>query len=69
LRGPSSFAKGATDGDQHNVINGHGHSDHAGTFAFFKKLTGAQIAIMETDVARIGDGGKSDFHYGHDWQI
>jgi metallo-beta-lactamase class B len=54
--------------DNKILINGHGHSDHAGAFAFFKKLTGAQIAIME-DVAMIEDGGKSDFHYGHDWQI
>jgi metallo-beta-lactamase class B len=51
------------------LINGHGHSDHAGAFAYFKKLTGAQVAIMEPDVAMVEDGGKSDFHYGHDWQI
>jgi metallo-beta-lactamase class B len=51
------------------LINGHGHSDHAGAFAFFKKLNGAQIAIMEPDVAMIENGGRSDFHYGHDWQI
>ena len=51
------------------LINAHGHSDHAGAFAFFKKLTRAQIAIMEPDVAMIEDGGESDFHYGHDCQI
>ena len=51
------------------LINGHGHSDHAGAFAYFKKLTGAQLAIMEADVPMVEDGGKSDFHYGHDWQI
>jgi metallo-beta-lactamase class B len=51
------------------IINGHGHSDHAGAFAYFKQLTGAQIAIMQEDVAMIEDGGKSDFHYGKDWQI
>jgi metallo-beta-lactamase class B len=51
------------------LINGHGHMDHAGAFAFFKKLSGAQVAIMEADVAMIEDGGKSDFHYGRDWQI
>ena len=27
------------------LINGHGHIDHAGAFAYFKKLTGAQVAI------------------------
>jgi metallo-beta-lactamase class B len=51
------------------LINGHGHADHAGAFAYFKKLTGAQVAIMEPDVAMVEDGGKSDFHYGYDWQI
>ena len=50
------------------IINGH-HSDHAGAFAYFKKLSNAQVAIMEADVAMIEDGGKSDFHYGYDWQI
>ena len=24
---------------------------------------------MEPDVAMVEDGGKSDFHYGRDWQI
>ena len=35
------------------IINGHGHSDHAGAFAYFKQLTDAQIAIMQPDVALI----------------
>jgi metallo-beta-lactamase class B len=51
------------------MINGHGHSDHAGAFGYFKQISGAQLAIMEPDVAMLEDGGKSDFHYGHDWQI
>lgn len=51
------------------MINGHGHSDHTGGFAYLKKLTGAKLAIMEGDVAMVEDGGKSDFHYGHDWKI
>jgi metallo-beta-lactamase class B len=51
------------------IINGHAHSDHAGAFAELKKLTGAQLAVMEGDVAPIEDGGKSDFHYGADWKI
>jgi metallo-beta-lactamase class B len=51
------------------LINGHGHMDHAGALAYFKKLTAAQVAIMEQDVPMIEDGGKSDFHYGRDWQI
>ena len=51
------------------IINGHGHSDHAGAFAYMKQLSGAQVAIMQEDVPMIEDGGKSDFHYGKDWQI
>jgi metallo-beta-lactamase class B len=51
------------------IINGHGHSDHAGAFAFIKEQTHAQVAIMQPDVAMVEDGGKSDFHYGKDWQV
>ncbi|PKR87344.1 subclass B3 metallo-beta-lactamase [Pleomorphomonas diazotrophica] len=51
------------------IINGHGHSDHAGGFAYLKKLSGAQVDIMEPDIAMLEDGGKSDFHYGKDWQV
>jgi metallo-beta-lactamase class B len=51
------------------IINGHGHSDHAGAFSYLKQLSGAQVAIMQEDVGLIEDGGKSDFHYGGDWQI
>ena len=35
------------------MINGHGHSDHAGGFAYLKKLSGATLAIMEGDVAMV----------------
>jgi len=31
------------------IINGHGHSDHAGAFAFIKQLTGAQIAVQDRE--------------------
>jgi len=55
--------------DIKNIINGHGHSDHAGAFAYLKQLTGAQIAVMLPDVPLVEDGGKSDFHYGKDWQV
>jgi metallo-beta-lactamase class B len=29
----------------------------------------AEVAIMEADVVMVEDGGKSDFHYGRDWQV
>ena len=51
------------------IINGHAHSDHAGAIAWFKEQSGAQLAVMEPDVAPMEDGGKSDFHYGADWKI
>lgn len=51
------------------MINGHAHSDHSGGFAHLKKLSNATLAVMEPDVAQMEDGGKSDFHYGADWQI
>jgi metallo-beta-lactamase class B len=51
------------------IINRHGHSDHAGAFAYLKQLSGAQVAVMQDDVGMIEDGGKSAFHYGEDWQV
>lgn len=51
------------------MINGHAHSDHAGGFAYLKKLSNAKLAVMEPDVAQMEDGGKSDFHYGADWRV
>jgi metallo-beta-lactamase class B len=50
------------------ILTWHAHADHAGAIAYMKELSGAQLAIMEEDVAAIEDGGKSDFHYGWDWQ-
>ena len=51
------------------ILNGHAHSDHAGAIDYLKKLSGAQLAVMEPDVAPMQDGGKTDFHYGTDWKI
>lgn len=48
------------------MINGHAHVDHAGAFAFMKKLTGAQLAVMKDDVAAMESGGRDDFKYGND---
>jgi metallo-beta-lactamase class B len=50
------------------IITWHAHADHAGAIAYFKQLSGAQLAVMEPDVAAMEDGGKSDFHYGWDWK-
>jgi metallo-beta-lactamase class B len=49
------------------MINGHAHIDHAGAFAFFKKLSGAQVAIMRDDVPLMENGGRADFKYANDF--
>jgi metallo-beta-lactamase class B len=49
------------------MINGHAHIDHAGAFAFFKKLSGAQMAVMKDDVAAMESGDLNDFKYGNDF--
>ncbi|SIR53304.1 subclass B3 metallo-beta-lactamase [Bosea sp. TND4EK4] len=48
------------------MINAHAHIDHAGAFAFMKKLTGAQVAIMQDDVAAMESGDRDDFKYRDD---
>lgn len=48
------------------MINAHAHIDHAGAFAFMKRLTGAQLAIMQDDVAAMESGDRNDFKYRDD---
>jgi len=49
------------------MINGHAHIDHAGAFDFFKKLSGAQLAVMKDDVAAMESGDRDDFKYANDF--
>ncbi len=49
------------------MINGHAHIDHAGAFAYFRKLSGAQMAVMREDVAAMESGDKGDFKYADDF--
>jgi metallo-beta-lactamase class B len=49
------------------MINGHAHIDHAGAFAFFKQLTGAQMAVMKDDVPAMESGDLNDFKYANDF--
>ncbi len=46
------------------LLTGHAHIDHVGAFAYFKKLFGAQVLIMNDEKELIESGGKTDFHYG-----
>ena len=48
------------------IINAHAHIDHAGAMASFKRLTGAQLAVMDADVAAMESGDRDDFKYGDD---
>lgn len=49
------------------MIVGHAHIDHAGALAYLKELTGAQVAVMQDDVAAMESGDRNDFKYGNDF--
>jgi metallo-beta-lactamase class B len=50
------------------MINGHAHIDHAGAFAYIKRLAPrATLAIMDSDVAKMESGGRGDFKYADDF--
>lgn len=42
----------------------HAHIDHAGTTAYFKRMSDAQVAVMARDVDNLRSGGKTDAAYG-----
>lgn len=46
------------------LLTGHAHIDHTGGHAYIKKISGAQVAMMEAEKELIESGGKTDFHYG-----
>ena len=41
----------------------HAHVDHAGTTAYFKRLSDAQVTVMARDVDNLKSGGKTDPTY------
>jgi metallo-beta-lactamase class B len=41
----------------------HAHVDHAGTTAYFKRMSDAQVAVMARDVDNLRSGGKTDPSY------
>lgn len=49
------------------MINGHAHIDHAGAFAYLKEKFGAELAVMNDDVAAMESGDKGDFKYADDF--
>jgi metallo-beta-lactamase class B len=44
----------------------HAHVDHAGTTAYFKRLSDATLAVMARDFENMKSGGKTDPIYGND---
>jgi metallo-beta-lactamase class B len=46
------------------LLLNHAHFDHAGTLADFKKLTGANVDVMEADVELLKSGGGADYLFG-----
>src|SRR5262245_34910322 len=42
----------------------HAHVDHAGTLAYFKRLTDAPVAVMARDFENLKTGGRNDPLYG-----
>ena len=47
------------------MLTGHAHTDHVGGHAYMKKLTGAQVVMMDSAVDLLESGGKTDFMYGN----
>jgi metallo-beta-lactamase class B len=46
-----------------------GHMDHVGTLAHFKKLSGAQVAVMAPDDELLASGGKTDYLFSDRQQL
>jgi metallo-beta-lactamase class B len=45
------------------LLVSHAHVDHAGTTAYFKRMSDAQVAVMARDVDNLRSGGKTDPAY------
>jgi metallo-beta-lactamase class B len=48
------------------LLTSHAHYDHCAGLAELKRLTHAQVMVMDGDVATIESGGRKDFNYGQD---
>ena len=45
------------------LLTGHAHIDHVGGHAYLKKISGAQVVMIDSEKDLIESGGKTDFHY------
>ncbi|MBY0378220.1 MAG: subclass B3 metallo-beta-lactamase [Gammaproteobacteria bacterium] len=48
------------------LLISHAHYDHAAGSELIKQQTHAKYMVMDTDVAEVQSGGRSDFVYGND---
>ena len=48
------------------LLNSHAHYDHCAGLAELKRLTHAQVMVMDSDVRTFQSGGRVDFRYSHD---
>src|SRR6202030_4119670 len=48
------------------LLNSHGHFDHCGGFAEFRRRTGATLVASKLDGELMARGGKGDFYWGDD---
>ena len=46
------------------LLTCHAHVDHVGGLSYMKNISGAQVVMMDREVALIQSGGKEDFNYG-----
>src|SRR5262249_4081654 len=46
------------------MLTCHAHVDHVGALSYLKNLSGAQLVMMDKEVALVQSGGKEDFNYG-----
>ena len=49
------------------ILISHAHDDHAAGAALAKKLSGAQLMVMDADAAEVVNGGAGDFQYKSRW--
>jgi metallo-beta-lactamase class B len=49
------------------ILISHSHDDHVAGTAALKKLTGAQLMVMQPDVKEMEAGGEGDFQYNSRW--
>jgi metallo-beta-lactamase class B len=48
------------------LLTTQAHFDHVGSMAYFKKLSGARVEVMDGDVPALESGGKTDYLFGTD---